>query len=128
MNLDSGSVTVAWQLEGKTTYALEGSVFVAGAVACEQLDLDGVHRVDVGVPQPHPVLEDRMPVAQRLRVDDREHRFDRAPMLRGEKPPNAVAVGARRHEVEVDGAAISKLDFASVISRSTSARRNGQSR
>lgn len=36
--------TIAWQIEGKTTYALEGSVFIGGAVV--QWLRDGVHFIE----------------------------------------------------------------------------------
>ena len=43
----------------------------------QQVDLDRVHRVDVGVAQAHGALEGGMAVEQRPLVDRREHRRDR---------------------------------------------------
>ena len=102
---------------------------VPGAVCAQELDLDRVHRVDVRVPQPHRPLDHRMAVEQRLGLDDRQHRFDGARVLRLERRPRSGP--GRRSAARARGsrAAISKLDFASVISRfSTSARKNGHSR
>ncbi|MFA0962775.1 glycerol kinase GlpK [Roseivirga sp. BDSF3-8] len=36
--------TIAWQIEGKTTYALEGSIFIAGAIV--QWLRDGLHLIE----------------------------------------------------------------------------------
>ena len=74
---------------------------VAAAPGAQQLDLDRVHRIDVRVAQPDRALHDRVAVEQLVRLDDREHRVDRAPMLVGERRPEPVAIGSRRHERDV---------------------------
>src|ERR1700730_13450674 len=62
---------------------------LAAAEAVEQLDLERVHRVDVRVSQPHGALNYRLPVEERLGLDDLEHRRDGLGVLlleRAEEP------------------------------------------
>ena len=74
---------------------------VAGAVAAEQLDLDRVHRVDVGVADPDRAADDGAPLEQPLLADDREHRGDRALVLGGDRAEEALRVELVRDELEV---------------------------
>ena len=74
---------------------------VAGlAPAAEELDLDRVHRVDVGIPEPDRALHDRVAVEQLARLDDLEHGRDRALVLGADRLVQARVLD----EVEVAGA------------------------
>ena len=66
-----------------------GLVAVASprTVRGEQLDLDRVHRVDVRVAELDRPLDDRVAVEQLARLDDREHRRHRPPVLRLDQRP-----------------------------------------
>ena len=55
--------------------------FLPTAPGPQQLDLDRVHGVDVGVAQPDRTLHDRMAVEQLAGLDDRQHRADGALVL-----------------------------------------------
>ena len=46
---------------------------LAGTVASQQLDLDGVHGIDVRVTQCDRALELRVAIEQSFRLDDLEH-------------------------------------------------------
>ena len=62
------------------------AVGIAGTVRGEQLDLDRVHRVDVRVAELDRPLDDRVTVEQLARLDDREDRRHRPPVLRLDRP------------------------------------------
>src|SRR5262249_20870785 len=74
---------------------------VAGAVAAQELDLDRVHRVDVGVPDPDRPPDGRAPLEQPLLADDREHGRHGALVLSGDRAEERKGLEAVWHELEV---------------------------
>ena len=66
------------------------------APALQQLDLDRVHRVDVGVAQPDRLLEHRVAVEQLPRLDDLEHGVARAVVLVAQRAEDALRRARRR--------------------------------
>ena len=82
-----------------------------------------------GIAETDRTLDDRLPVEQLARPDDREHTGDRALVLGRDRLEDAVALGAGLDELEVALGDVEGLDFASVISRfATSERKNGKAR
>ena len=69
----------------------------AGAIAAQKLDLDGVHRIDVGVAQSDGLLDDCVSIEEVLRTDDSPHGVDGEGVLLGDRREEARVV----HEVEV---------------------------
>ena len=66
-----------------------GRGLVTRAVRGEELHLDRVHRVDVGVAEPDRALEDGVAVEQVAGLDDGEHRLDRPRVLVLDQCPTA---------------------------------------
>ena len=57
---------------------------IAGTETAEQADLDGVHRVDVGIPKVDRPVQHRLPLEQTRDAGGREHACDRTLVLRGD--------------------------------------------
>ena len=75
--------------------------FVAAAPGMEQLDLDRVHRIDIRVTQADRPLHDRVAVEELVRLDDRQHRGHRSPVLGRQRLPESLPIVSCRHERDV---------------------------
>src|SRR5262249_48942768 len=79
----------------------ESRALGARAVAAQELDLDRVHRVDVGVPDPDRPPDHRAPLEQPFLADDGENRAHSALVLGGDVGEERLGAELLGHELEV---------------------------